>query len=71
MTAMTLQSRLVAARRQAGLTQIEVAKKLRRPQSFISKMEVGDFRRPRFVDIVRLARIYGKPLAYFALAVEE
>lgn len=71
MTAMTLQSRLVTARQQARLTQVDVARKLGRPQSFISKTEMGEIQRPRFIDVVRLARIYGKPLAYFALAVEE
>lgn len=48
-----------------GLTQVEVAAKLRRPQSFVSKCESGE----RRVDVVELlvefARLYGEDLVYF------
>ena len=57
-------ARLRAARQEAGLTQVEVAKKLRKPQSFVSKCESGE----RKVDAVELgdfARAYTKPLEYF------
>jgi transcriptional regulator with XRE-family HTH domain len=56
--------RLRKARLEAGLTQIEVAKKLRRPQSHISNVESGQQR----VDVVELqtfARIYNKNIGYF------
>ncbi len=56
--------RLRAARTEAGLTQVEVAKRLRRNQAFVSKSESGD----RCVDVVELkafARLYRKPLDYF------
>lgn len=33
--------RLRTARREAGLTQVEVAKKLKRPQSYVSNVESG------------------------------
>jgi len=36
--------KLVSARRSAGLTQIELAKKLSKPQSFVSKFERGERR---------------------------
>jgi len=43
---------------------VEVARKLSRPQSFISKCESGE-RRVDFVELQHLARLYKKPLAYF------
>ena len=56
--------RLRKARLEAGLTQNEVAKKLKRPQSHISNVESGQQR----VDVVELqtfARIYSKDINYF------
>lgn len=35
---------LVDARKQIGMTQVQVAKKLRKPQSFVSKFERGERR---------------------------
>jgi transcriptional regulator with XRE-family HTH domain len=46
---------LVVARKKAGLTQAEVAKKLHRPQSFVAKYENGE-RRLDVVEFVELAR---------------
>ncbi len=56
--------RLKQARVEAKLTQIDVAKKLRKPQSFVSKIESGE-RRLDFIEVQRLARLYGKPLDFF------
>lgn len=56
--------RLRKARLEAGLTQVEVAKKLKRPQSHISNVESGQQR----VDVVELqnfAKIYNKDIKYF------
>jgi transcriptional regulator with XRE-family HTH domain len=56
--------RLRKARLEAGLTQSEVAKKLKRPQSHISNVESGQQR----VDVVELqnfAKIYNKNIGYF------
>ncbi len=56
--------KLKAARLAAGLTQEEVAKKLKKPQSFVSKCESGE-RRVDFVELRFLAELYKKPLSYF------
>ena len=56
--------RLKAARLDAGLSQVEVAKKLRKHQSFISKLESGE-RRVDPVELKHFARIYRKPIDYF------
>ena len=59
-----LRERLKAARVEAGLTQAQVAHLVGRPQSFVSKIEVGG-RRVDFIAMQVLASIYGKPLSYF------
>ncbi len=56
--------RLKVARKEAKLTQQNVAKHLRKPQSFVSKSESGE-RRIDPVELGHLARIYGKPISYF------
>ena len=48
-----LRERLVAGRVAAGLTQQQLAKRLRRPQSFVSKYEGGE----RRLDIIELIDI--------------
>ncbi|MFZ2303787.1 MAG: helix-turn-helix transcriptional regulator [Minisyncoccia bacterium] len=56
--------RLRKAREEAGLTQVQVAKKLKRPQSHISNVESGQQR----VDVVELqtfAKMYNKDINYF------
>jgi transcriptional regulator with XRE-family HTH domain len=57
-------TRLIEARKQAGLTQVEVAKRLGRAHSFISKCELGE-RRVDFVELQQLASIYKKDLSFF------
>lgn len=57
-------ARLRAARERAGLTQAEVAKRLRRPQSFVSKCEAGE-RRLDVIELAAFARLYGRPLSSF------
>jgi transcriptional regulator with XRE-family HTH domain len=56
--------RLRAARLKRGLTQAEVAKALKVPQSQISRMESGETR----VDVVEaaaFAKLYGRRLTWF------
>jgi transcriptional regulator with XRE-family HTH domain len=57
-------ARLIEARKQAGLTQVDVAKRLGKAHSFISKCELGE-RRVDFVELQQLARIYNKELSFF------
>jgi transcriptional regulator with XRE-family HTH domain len=49
---------LVAARKAAGMTQAELAAKLRLPQSFVSKYERGE-RRLDVVEFLRVTEILG------------
>ena len=51
--------KLKQARLKAGLRQIEVAKKLKRPQSYISRVESGGYRLD-IVEVKRFAKVYGK-----------
>lgn len=57
-------ARLVQARRDAGLTQVEVAKRLGKAHSFVSKCELGE-RRVDFVELQKLAKIYSKDISFF------
>jgi transcriptional regulator with XRE-family HTH domain len=49
---------LKESRRGAGLTQLEAARLLGKPQSFISKCESGE-RRVDVVELIAFCRIYG------------
>lgn len=57
-------ARLRAARQEAELTQLQVARALRKPQSFVSKCESGE-RRVDVIELAQFARVYGKPISYF------
>ncbi len=57
-------ARLREARRQAGLTQEEAARRLGKPQSFLSKCESGE-RRVDFVELLALAKLYGVDVGFF------
>ena len=45
---------LAAARERAGLTQVQLARQLRKPQSFVSDYERGQ----RRIDVLELLRIF-------------
>lgn len=56
---------LIAAREAAGMTQVEVAERLGKPQSFVSKYERGE-RRLDFTEFLELSDLLGVDLAEFA-----
>lgn len=57
--------RLRRARVDAGLTQVEMAKRVGRPQTWVSKCELGE-RRVDFVELEDWAAACGRPLGFFA-----
>ncbi len=58
-------ARLRRAREEAKLTQQQVADRLGREQTWVSKSEIGE-RRVDFVELEELADAYGKPLDWFS-----
>lgn len=56
--------RVREARVEAGMTQVEVAQKLGRPNSFVSKVELGE-RRIDPKELEDFAELFGKPIEYF------
>ena len=57
-------AKLRKVRIEAGLSQLEVAEKLAKPQSYVSKIERGD-RRLDIAELKIIAGIYKKPVSYF------
>ena len=61
---------LVAARKSAGLSQQELARRLKRSQSFVAKIEVGE-RRIDVVEFIEIARALGQePAELLSHAIE-
>jgi transcriptional regulator with XRE-family HTH domain len=56
--------RLYKARENSGLTQIEVAQRLDKPQSFVSKCEQGE-RTVDVIDLLKFSKIYNVSLDFF------
>jgi len=56
--------RMRKARLEAGLTQVQVAKKLGHHQSYVSKIESGE-RRVDVIELNKFAKLYGKSVNYF------
>jgi transcriptional regulator with XRE-family HTH domain len=66
----TLSVVLAAARTEAGLTQADVAKRLKRPQSFVSKYEQGE-RRLDVAEFVQVCRAIGIDPVPVLLAISK
>lgn len=56
--------RMRKARLEAGLTQVQVAKKLGHYQSYVSKIESGE-RRVDVIELNKFAKLYSKSVSYF------
>ena len=56
--------RLRSARLEKGLTQVQVAKRFKRPQSYISNIESGQ-QRVDVVELQKFAKMYGQEINYF------
>lgn len=61
---------MIQARERSGLTQVQVAGALGKPQSFISKYERGD-RRLDFSEFVEIADVLGIDVAEFISAYRD
>lgn len=61
---------LIEAREKAGLTQVQLGKKLRRPQSFVSKIERG-LRRVDLLEFLEIAKATGLDAAAFIDKLER
>jgi len=57
-------NRLKKVRKEVGFTQVEVAKKLKVTQAYISKIESGQVRLDIF-QLKKFAQVYGKEVEYF------
>ena len=64
-----LAQRLREAREAVGLTQADAAEAVGKPQSYISKVELGE-RRLDVIELKVLANVYRKQLSFFDITIE-
>lgn len=57
------------ARRKAGITQVEAAQRLGRPQSFVAKIENGE-RRVDVVELAQICRVYDRGFVSFVRSLD-
>jgi transcriptional regulator with XRE-family HTH domain len=57
-------------REEAGLSQMELSKKLKKPQTFVSKSEIGE-RRIDFIETLDFCRACGMSMPSFVKRLEE
>ncbi len=57
-------------REEAGLSQMELSKKLKKPQTFVSKSEIGE-RRIDFIETLDFCRACGVSMPSFVKRLEE
>ncbi|KGM46648.1 helix-turn-helix domain-containing protein [Pseudooceanicola atlanticus] len=65
-----LRDALIAARKSTGLTQAELASRLRCHQTFVARVESGE-RRIDVIELIVLARAFGEDASIFLTAAEE
>lgn len=65
-----LRDALIAARKSAGLTQAELAERLRCHQSFVARVESGE-RRIDVIELIVLARALGADASILLAAAED
>jgi transcriptional regulator with XRE-family HTH domain len=58
------------ARTEADLTQTEAARRLKRPQSFVSKCESGE-RRVDIIELIEFCKLYGTSITEFVADLEH
>ncbi|MEI6587808.1 MAG: helix-turn-helix transcriptional regulator [Candidatus Moraniibacteriota bacterium] len=56
--------RMKKARAESGLLQIEVAKAMKRPQSYVSRVESGEYRLD-ILEVKKFAKLYKQSIDYF------
>ncbi len=61
---------LRTARLEAVLTQEQVGRRLKKPQSYVSKCESGE-RRVDIVELEQFAKLYDQPISYFLPRISD